>query len=92
MDCAGAEVLRQRLAQQENWCQALAVRMGRQSAVDPDGHALETFRGDVRYYRAEHRLELRGGHRELVTRYLSKRLIHGRWETDELVDRARQVA
>lgn len=92
MDCAGAEVLRQRLAQQENWRQALAVRTGRQPAVDPDGHALERFQAGVRYYRVQRRLELRGGQTELVTLTLSKRLFDGRWETGEIVERARQVA
>jgi hypothetical protein len=88
MDCAGAEVLRQRLAEQENWRQAHAVQKGRQPAIDPDGHALESFRGALRCYRAHRRLEPRGGRIELVTRSLSKRLIDGWWETDEIVERA----
>ncbi len=92
MDCAGAEILRQRLAQQENWRQALAVRLGRQPAIDPDGHALESFRGFVRHYRARHRLEPSDGGTELVTRRFSKRLIDGGWETEEIVERAQQVA
>jgi hypothetical protein len=92
MDIAGAEVLRQRLAQQENWRQAVAVRTGNQPAIDPDGHALESFNGDVRHYREQHRLVLRGGQTELVSSRISKRLIDGIWVKDEAVERVRQVA
>ena len=92
MDCAGAEVLRERLAQQENWSQALAVRLGRQPAIDPDGYALERFRGGERHYRPQHRLERRGDRAEVVTRRLSKRLIDGGWETEEIVERIPQLA
>ena len=57
MDIAGAEALAARIAQQEQWREALAVRTARQPAVDPDGHALESIRAGVRIYRAERRLE-----------------------------------
>jgi hypothetical protein len=85
MDIAGAVVLRQRLAQQENWRQARAMRVGSQPPFDPDGHALESFRSGVRYYRPRQRVEWRDGRHELVTRTLSKRLIDGAWEADVVV-------
>jgi len=92
MDIAGAEVLRQRIAQQENWRQARAVRVGSQPSFDPDGHALESFRSGVRYYRSQQRLEWHDGRHETVTRTLCKRLIDGAWEADVVVEGSRLVA
>ena len=43
MDIAGAKELSRRLAQQEHWRQARAVRIGRQPSFDPDGHALRAL-------------------------------------------------
>lgn len=92
MDIAGAEVLRQRLAQQEHWRQARAVRIGSQPSIDPDGHALESFRSGVRYYRLQQREELHEGRSEIVTRRLSKHLIEGVWESDVTIEYVQHVA
>ena len=92
MDIAGAVVLSQRLAQQEQWRSARAVRLGVQPAVDPDGHALESFRGDIRYYGSEERIEVVGGSSTLVTRRVCKRLVDGSWRDDVVVERVQHVA
>ena len=80
MDITGARALSERLAQQKHWCQALAVQIGRQPAFDPDGAALESYRGSVRTYRPQQRLEIVDGRPTMVTRSFSKRLIDGAWE------------
>jgi len=82
MDISGARVLSERLAQQEHWRQALAVQAGRQPSFDPDGHALESYRGGVRNYRPEERLEILDGRPARVTRRVSKRLIDGVWQSE----------
>ena len=92
MDIAGADVLRQRIAQQENWRQSVAVRAGHQPAIDPDGHVLESFCDGVRNYRDEHRIELCGGRAEMVTRRISKQLVDGAWHVDVVVERVPQYA
>ena len=92
MDIAGAEVLRQRLAQQEHWRQARAVQLGRQSSFDPDGYALESFRADVRYYRPQRRVEIQNGRSQVVTRRISKRLVEGVWQQDVVVVDSQRVA
>jgi hypothetical protein len=92
MDISGARVLSERLAQQRHWRQALAVRLGRQPSFDPDGHALESFRGDVREYRPQQRLEVADGRPVLVTRRVCKRLVDGVWEGEEVVLGFRDVA
>ncbi|HEY4346228.1 MAG TPA: hypothetical protein VGM80_01465 [Gaiellaceae bacterium] len=86
MDVGGAEILRQRLAEQENWRQAHAVRMGRQPSFDPDGHALESFQAGFRKYAAERRVEVRAGQREIVTVRTVKRLLDGVWQQDVVVE------
>jgi hypothetical protein len=85
MDISGARVLSERLAQQQHWQQALAVQLGRQPSIDPDGHSLESFRGGVRNYRPRQRLEITDGRSVMVTRALCKRLIGGVWEGEEIV-------
>jgi hypothetical protein len=92
MDVIGARVLSERLAQQRHWRQALAVRLGRQPSFDPDGHALESFRGEVRTYRARQQLEIADGRPVLVTRRVCKRLVDGVWEGVEIVVGFRDVA
>jgi len=89
MEVSGAEVLRQRLAQQEHWRAARAVRIGYQPSFDPDGHALESYHDGVRLYRREQRLEQRNGRHELVTRRIRKRLVDGAWEAEVLVESVR---
>jgi len=82
MDISGARALSDRIAQQQHWRQALAVQLGRQPSFDPDGHALESYCGGVRNYRAEERLEVLDGRPAMVTRRVSKRLIDGVWESE----------
>jgi hypothetical protein len=89
MDVSGAEVLRQRLAQQEHWRAARAVRIGHQPSFDPDGHALESYHDDVRLYRREQRLEERNGRHELVTQRVRKRLVHGAWVAEVVIESVR---
>jgi len=92
MDITGAGVLRQRLAQQEQWRQAYSVRTGLQPSFDPDGYALESFRAGIRYYGTEQRTEVNAGRTELVTHRICKRLIDGVWESDVIVEHVRHVA
>ncbi len=92
MDVAAAQVLRQRLAQQEQWRLARSVLIGSQPPFDPDGHALESYREGIRYYRPQQRTELRAGRRELVTQRICKRLVDGVWEADVIVERVQHVA
>jgi hypothetical protein len=86
MDIAGAKELSRRLAQQQHWRQARAVRIGRQPSFDPDGHALERFLPGVRYYRERRQLELRDGEAALVVRRHRKRLVEGVWEDEVSVE------
>jgi hypothetical protein len=86
MDATGAEFLRQRLAQQEQWREARLVRLGRQPSFDPDGYALESFAPGVRFYRAQRRIEQREGRRATVVERMRKRLVDGAWESEVLVE------
>jgi hypothetical protein len=92
MDATGAEVLRQRLIQQEQWREASSVRFGRQPPVDPDRHALEGIGPGIRYYWAEQRTEVNAGRRELVTTRMCKCLVDGGWENDVIIERIQRVA
>ncbi len=92
MDVAGAGALQWRLAEQEQWRRARAVRVGLQPAVDPDHHALESFRGLTRYYRAEQRVEVVEGRSELVTRRFCKLVVEGVWESQVVVEDVRRIA
>jgi hypothetical protein len=86
MDVAGAEALRWRLAQQEHWQSAPAVRRGIQSRIDPDGHALESFAPGLRSYRPEWRTQMVEGRRARVAIRLCKRLVEGAWREDLSVE------
>ena len=66
--------------------------MGSQSPFDPDGHALESFRAGIRYYRTEQRTEVNAGRTELVTHRICKRLVDGVWEDDVILERVQLVA
>jgi hypothetical protein len=92
MDVAGAEVLAARIAQQEQWREALEVRTGRLPKVDPDGHALESIRPGARIYRAERRLEAYEGEMSMVTRRLRKFLVDGSWDAERIVENVESVA
>jgi hypothetical protein len=89
VDVTGARALSRRIAQQEHWRQARAVRVGQQPASDPDGQELESFRSGLRLYRAEQRLEDANGRRELVTLRFCKRLIDGAWHDEVIVESVR---
>jgi hypothetical protein len=92
MDISGAQALSERIAQQHHWRQARAVQVGSQPASDPDGHALESFCGGVRTYRAQQRIEIMNGRPIMVTRRVSKRLIDGVWEGEVVVLGIQDVA
>jgi hypothetical protein len=92
MDITGAQVLSERLAQQEQWREARAVRLGRQPSFDPDGWALESFADGVRIYRCEQRLEQRDGRSTWVTQRVRKILVDGVWESEVVVENVQQVA
>ena len=81
-----------RIAQQEHWRQALAVRTGSQPPVDPDGHALESIRAGVRFYRLERRLETYDGRTSMVTRRLRKSIVDGSWDAERIVENVESVA
>ena len=87
MDAKGAEELRNRIAQQQQWRLADAVRRGEQPPRDPDAHELEHCGGEVRSYGSDTREELVHGRAVLVTYRLVKRLVDGRWETFEEMER-----
>ena len=87
MDANGAKELRNRIAEQQQWRLADAVRRGDQPARDPDAHELERFSGSVRSYGCDTREHLVDGRRASVTYRLVKRLVSGRWETFEEMER-----
>ena len=92
MDVAGAEALRQRLAQQEHWQQALAVQLGHQPSIDPDGYALVEFSSATRYYRPRRQTDMIAGRMAPVIRRLCKRLVDGAWEDDVVVEAITHLA
>ncbi len=51
MDVSGAQHLLRAIEQQQHWCQASAVREGRQPTRDPDLPHLVDFAGALRQYR-----------------------------------------
>jgi hypothetical protein len=92
MDAVGAQQLRVRLAHQEHWDRADAVRRGEQSRVDPDALELEEIRDGLRLYsiREESRRIVEGS-AEIVTTRMTKRLVDGWWETRYEVERVRPL-
>jgi hypothetical protein len=92
MDVAGAEALRWRIAQQEHWQRAPAVRAGAQPAIDPDGYLLESFGNGVRTYRTQRRTEVVDGRLAVVTCHVSKRLVEGAWHEDVFFEQLSHVA
>ena len=76
MDTNGARHLAVRIAQQEHWERAPAVREGRQPATDPDREQLEALGDDCRIY-ATHVTD--GGNGTTVERFL-KTLVDDSWE------------
>jgi hypothetical protein len=92
MDIQGAEALRWRLAQQEHWQTAAAVRSGAQPAIDPEGYALERFGEGVRVYRVRRRRDVVHGRSAMVTFRFSKRLVDGAWHEQVVVEDVQDAA
>ena len=76
MDTNGARHLAVRIAQQQHWELAQAVRDGRQPSSDPDGEQLEALGDGCRIYASE---VTNGATGPTVERFL-KTLVEGRWE------------
>jgi hypothetical protein len=81
MDAIGAKELQRRLEGHEQWCQAEAVRDGRQPAADPDLVELEEIGDRVRYYGHDHFHTKIDGRPARVTARMTKKLVDGAWET-----------
>ncbi len=92
MDAGGAVALSWRLAQQRNWETAGAVTRRTQPAIDPDGHALESFADGVRRYRTREQLETVGGRPAMVTYHLTKHLVEDEWQDDMFIENVARVA
>lgn len=83
MDIAGAEALVWRLAQQQHWQSARAVKLGLQPSIDPDGGALESFHGELRIYRVDLGPGSAAGAGSPRS-FARKRLVEGAWEEEPL--------
>ena len=82
MDATGAKTLNQRIADQEHWRQAQAVRDGLQPTIDPDAWQLVETREGLRLYDIrEQQRQTVEGRPAVVTQRLTKRLVEGWWET-----------
>jgi hypothetical protein len=79
VDAAGAEKLRRRIEQQQNWRHAQAVLDGRQPSIDPDLADLEEFQDDLRLYSSR---STRDGAARVC-----KRLVDGFWESGVIEER-----
>jgi hypothetical protein len=86
MDAIGARELRERLAEQEHWRQAKAVREGHQAPTDPDYYELEEMGKRVRRYGVEQQRTTVNGRPAIVTLRLTKTLIGDRWETSLVIE------
>jgi hypothetical protein len=78
----GAEALNFRIAQQENWEQAEAVRDGRQPRIDPDGIELQEIAEGLRTYRSHEVGGTMDSRPAILTQRLVKRLANGLWESE----------
>lgn len=77
-----AKTLNERLAEQEHWRRADAVRQGLQPNVDPDAwHLVETSETLRVYDVREQQRQTIDGRPALVTQRMTKRLVNGWWET-----------
>jgi hypothetical protein len=79
MDANGARHLANRIAQQEHWAQAQAVRDGRQPPSDPDGDQLAELGDGYRVYEAAETTEIIPGHVTTARRRFRKTLVDGHW-------------
>jgi hypothetical protein len=85
MDTNGARHLAVRIAQQQHWELAQAVRDGRQPSSDPDGEELEALGDGLRLYAAEVTDSANG--RRAVQRFL-KTIVDGSWELAAIDERS----
>jgi len=93
MDAVGAKELQTRLAHQEHWQQAAAVRRGDQPKADPDVWELEEIGEGIRLYSVrEEQQRIVEGAEALVTTRMTKRLVDGWWQTRYEVERVRPLA
>ena len=82
MDAHGAKTLNARIAEQEHWRQADAVRQRLQPSIDPDAwHLVETGERLRLYDIREQQRRTVDGRPALVTQRMTKRLVDGGWET-----------
>jgi hypothetical protein len=79
MDIEGARILSERIAQQQHWAQAAAVREGRAPSIDPDAHRLTELRDGLRIYDSETGTTRIDGRTAKLTRVYCKRLVDGEW-------------
>jgi hypothetical protein len=77
MNARGGQLLAFRIAEQEHWRMAEAVREGKQPPRDPDGAALVEIGERVRRYRSD-AVQTQGG---VGSEDVEKRLVDGWWET-----------
>ncbi|MDX6544741.1 MAG: hypothetical protein QOG02_515 [Gaiellales bacterium] len=77
---AGAAELQWRIAAQNHWRQAVAVRDGRQSASDPDGALVRELGDGFRLYQPEPVERHGDGLTRIVYEQVRKYLADGRWE------------
>ena len=84
------QALTLRLSEQEQWQQAESVQDGRQPRKDPDGGELEAIEDATRFYRV---FEVDGeldGAPVVIAQRLVKRLEHGIWRSEVVVDSYRR--
>ena len=82
MNAPRVKTLNERIAEQEHWRQADAVRQGLQPNIDPDSwHLVETGEGVRVYDIREQQRQTIEGLPSLVTQRMTKRLVNGWWET-----------
>ena len=84
MDTNGARHLAVRIAQQQHWELARAVRDGRQPAADPDGEQLEALGDGCHLYAIE---VTNGTEGPTVKRFL-KTLVDGSWHVAVVDERS----
>jgi hypothetical protein len=82
MNAPRVKTLNERIAEQEHWRQADAVRRGLQPNIDPDAWQLVETRESLRIYDIrEQQRQTIDDRPALVTQRMTKRLVDGWWET-----------
>jgi hypothetical protein len=91
MNAPRVRTLNERIAEQEHWRQADAVRQGLQPNIDPDGgHLVGTEEGLRIYDIREQQRQTIEGRAALVTQRMTKRLVDGWWETSYVEESVQQ--